>query len=232
MKQSISTDHIGRRTLAGQAIYTKFVLRLYDFIVLTISNRWIWKCPTPILINHYDHHLSANHLDVGVGTGYFLDHGHYPITSPRIVLFDLNPNTLEYTTQRIARFAAESHVVNVLEPIAHKGLAKFDSVGINYLIHCLPGAGISDKSVVFDHLKGLMNDDGTLFGSTILSGDVPKSWMAKRTMAFYNGKGIFSNQYDGLGDLKMELEKRFREVEIEVFGCVAVFAASRLVDRE
>ncbi|KAK9235280.1 hypothetical protein V1525DRAFT_275739 [Lipomyces kononenkoae] len=226
------TDHLDRRTVAGQAVYTKLVLRLYDFIVLTVSNQWIWKCPTSILNAHYDRHLTANHLDVGVGTGYFLDTSRFPVAHPRIVLFDLNSNTLEYTTQRIARFAPESYVVNVLEPITLKGLTKFDSVGINYLLHCLPGDGIAEKAVVFDHLSGIMNDGAKLFGATILSKGVPCSWLAKALMAFYNEKGIFSNQRDSLSDLKAELEKRFREVEIEIVGCVALFSAAGIVSHE
>ena len=45
---------------AGQAVYTKPVLRAYDFIVLGISNRWIWKCPTSELVAHYNRHITAN----------------------------------------------------------------------------------------------------------------------------------------------------------------------------
>ena len=57
---------------AGQAVYSKRVLRIYDFVVLGVSNRFIWKCPTQRLEQHYNQHITANHLDVGVGTGYFL----------------------------------------------------------------------------------------------------------------------------------------------------------------
>ncbi|KAK9245810.1 hypothetical protein V1506DRAFT_553602 [Lipomyces tetrasporus] len=222
-------DFHQRQTIAGQAIYTKLVLSLYDFIVLTVSNRWIWKCPTPIILTHYNRHMSDNHLDVGVGTGYYLDRGKYPSANPRIVLFDLNSNALEHTMNRIARFAPESHQVDVLKPISLNGLAKFDSVGINYLLHCLPGVGISDKSCIFDHLREMMDDNAVLFGATILGREVPRSWVAEKLMIFYNGKGIFSNRDDGLVDLKGELEKRFRDVEIQVFGCVAVFSARGLL---
>ncbi len=31
---------------AGQAVYTKQTLAVYDFVVLGISNRFLWKCPT------------------------------------------------------------------------------------------------------------------------------------------------------------------------------------------
>ena len=29
---------------AGQAVYTKSTLRAYDFVVLVVSNQFIWKC--------------------------------------------------------------------------------------------------------------------------------------------------------------------------------------------
>ena len=78
------------QVVAGQAVYSRRALHLYDPIVLGLSNRLIWKCPTPRLLTHYERHVTANHLDVGVGTGYFLDRCRFPSTTPRIALLDLN----------------------------------------------------------------------------------------------------------------------------------------------
>lgn len=69
---------MAERAVAGQAVYTKRVLHVYDLFVLGFSNRFVWRCPTPALLAHYDRHVTANHLDVGVGTGYFLDRCHFP----------------------------------------------------------------------------------------------------------------------------------------------------------
>lgn len=206
---------------AGQAVYSKRTLAVYDFIVLGVSNRFIWKCPTQRLVEHYDKHVTANHLDVGVGTGYFLDYCRLPANAPRIALMDLNPNALEFASQRIARYKPEIYRRNVLEPIQIDA-GKFDSVGVNYLLHCLPGS-IESKAVVFDHLKALMNPNAILFGSTLLQGGVLRNWLAKRLMEAYNKKGIFSNQRDDLEDLRRELGRRFREVSVEVVGCAALF---------
>ena len=124
--------------VAGQAVYTRRTLQAYDFVVLGLSNRFIWKCPTSRLVAHYERHVSANHLDVGVGTGYFLDHCRFPVARPRVALLDLNQATLDYAARRIARYTPESHRGNVLEPIRLE-VPKFDSVGLNYLQHCVPG---------------------------------------------------------------------------------------------
>jgi 2-polyprenyl-3-methyl-5-hydroxy-6-metoxy-1,4-benzoquinol methylase len=207
---------------AGQAVYTKRTLTAYDFVVLGISNRFIWKCPTRRLEEHYDKHVTANHLDVGVGTGYFLDRCRFPSETPRIALIDLNSDTLEFASRRIARYRPKTYRRNVLEPISIDA-GKFDSVGINYLLHCIPGS-IESKSVVLDHLKALMNSNAVIFGATLLQGGVPRNWFAKRLMDVYNTKGIFSNQHDDFEGLRRALDKRFREVSVEVLGCAALFS--------
>lgn len=208
---------------AGQAVYTQRTLSLYDFAVLGVSNRFILKCPTACLEAHYNRHLSANHLDVGVGTGYFLDRCCFPSATPRIALMDLNADALAFAAQRIARYRPEHYRRNVLEPIVFDDQG-FDSIGLNYLLHCLPGSILS-KSVVFDHLKPLMKPGAVLFGSTLLQGGVPRSALARGLMAIYNHKGIFANRNDDLAGLQQALELRFRKVTIEVVGCAALFSA-------
>jgi len=207
---------------AGQAVYTKQMLHAYDFVVLGVSNRLLWKCPTQRLVEHYNQHVTPNHLDVGVGTGYFLDNCRFQTHNPRVALMDLNQTTLDFASARISRYKPETYRRSVLEPI-HIDAAKFDSVGINYLLHCLPGS-MESKAAAFDHLKSLMNANGMLFGSTLLQGGVPRNWFAKRLMDVYNKKGTFSNQADDLAGLKKELGKRFRNVALEVVGCAALFS--------
>ncbi len=207
---------------AGQAVYTRRSLRLYDFVVHGLTNHLIWNCPTQRLLQQYNKHITANHLDVGVGTGYFLDHCRFPSQTPRIALSDINRDSLEFAARRIARHSPETYLRNVLEPISHDA-ANFDSVGINYLLHCLPGT-MEDKTVILDHLKALMNPNAVLFGSTLLQGGVSRSWLARRLMAFYNKKGIFSNQHDDLDGLKQALNQRFHDVSVEIVGCAALFA--------
>ena len=206
---------------AGQAVYTKRTLSVYDFIVLGVSNRVIWKCPTPRLIGLYDEHVTGNHLDVGVGTGYFLDRCRFPSRTPRVALMDLNQTTLDFASKRIGRYAPETYVRNVLEPVSIDA-GKFDSIGVNYLLHCLPGT-IQSKAIAFDHLKALMNPGAVVFGSTLLHDGVARGWLARRLMGVYNAKGIFSNTEDDLAGLRQVLANRFSDVSIEVVGCAALF---------
>lgn len=207
--------------IAGQAIYSRSVLSIYDIWVLGISNSFIWKCPSSRILSLFNQHVSANHLDVGVGTGYFLDRCKFPAANPRVALMDLNENSLHAAAARISRYKPEIYKHNVLEPVT-QSIASFDSISVNYLFHCLPGP-LSQKGVLLDYLHPLLNENGVLFGSTILQGDVKRGYPARKLMGVYNKKGIFSNTQDDLQSLQQSLSKRYREFGVEVQGCVALF---------
>ncbi len=207
---------------AGQAVYTPTMLAVYDWFVLGFSNRLIWRCPSSHLLSHYHHMVASNHLDVGVGTGYFLDRCRFPTDRPRIGLMDLNPTCLETARRRITRYQPEVYRANVLEPI-RVDVAPFDSIGLNYLLHCLPGT-IRTKGVVFRNLTALLKPGGRMFGSTILQGGVRRNGAAKKLMAFYNLKGIFTNVDDDLDGLRASLSESLRETTVQVVGCVALFS--------
>ena len=170
----------------------------------------------------YARNVSDKHVDVGVGTGYFLDKVRWPGAQPTILLVDLNRHSLEAAATRIGRYSPRTKVANVLEPLSID--ERFDSAGLSYLLHCLPGS-IEDKAVVFDNVKAILSPGATVFGATILQGDAPRSRAAQALMNFYNRKGIFSNAEDTAEALQSELEKRFSKVRIERRGAVAIFEA-------
>jgi len=207
---------------AGQAVYSKSTLALYDWLVLRFSNRMIWACPWKRILALYDRHVTGNHLDVGVGTGYFLDRCRFPNDRPRLGLMDLNPACLDAAATRVARYRPEVYRANVLDPSGLE-IPRFDSISMTYLLHCLPGT-IKTKSAVFRHLKPLVNQGGVMFGATLLSEGVDRSWAAKRLMAFYNSKEIFTNDQDDLQGLRAMLSEHLTAVTVEVVGCAALFS--------
>ncbi len=207
---------------AGQAVYSKKVLSIYDIGVLGFSSSFLWRCPTKLLRQEFVANATDNHLDVGVGTGYYLDKCLSNVDC-RLALLDLNQNSLDATAARVSRFNPEIYNANVLEPI-DLDCEKFDSISVNYLLHCLPG-DLIEKAVLFKNLKPLLNDGGVIFGSTILGRGEKVGYFAKKLMAFYNSKGIFGNSQDSLVDLKTSLDENFSDVNIWVKGCVAVFTA-------
>lgn len=59
-------------TAKGAAAYTRTSLAVYDLFVLGFSNSFAWKCPSRVILEFNNRHVSDRHLDVGIGTGYFL----------------------------------------------------------------------------------------------------------------------------------------------------------------
>ena len=213
---------------AGQAVYSSRTLSLYDLFVLGICNRLVWRCPTPEQREHYQRWLSGNHLDVGVGTGYYPDRCRFPVARPRLGLMDLNDSVLQYAGRRLRRYKPEIIQHDVFQPV-EAGLDGFDSVAVNYLFHCLPGT-MAEKGIVLDNLRGLMNPGARLFGTTILGRGVERNAPARRLMALYNRKGIFANNGDDRTGLERELHARFDNVQTTIVGCVALFSARATPD--
>lgn len=208
----------------GAAVYNKPVLSIYDWFVLGFSNTFVWRCPSRLILEFYNEHISEKHLDVGVGTGYFLDKCKFHTNSPVIALMDLNLNSLHRAARRLQRYKPKIHIANVLEPLRVEP-GDFDSIGLNYLFHCLPGNLLS-KGVVFRNLLPLLNPNGgVMFGTTILGSGVKHNFLAKTLMRIYNSKGIFSNMDDKAAELNRVLHDIFSDYSIRVFGCVAFFTA-------
>jgi SAM-dependent methyltransferase len=208
---------------AGQSVYNRFVLGLYDVVVLNISARLIWQCPKATMLENYQRHVGATHLELGVGTAYFPDRVTFPVPEPAITLVDLNEATLQVGARRLARYQPSVQRADVLQPLALEP-GVFDSVALNFLLHCLPGDW-DRKGAVFASAGSALRPGGVVFGSTILSQGVPVTAAARRLMAIYNAKGIFHNTTDDLVGLRELLALHFREYDVTVRGCVAIFSA-------
>ncbi len=207
---------------AGQAIYNKAVLSVYDWWVLGFSNSYLWHCPTSVLREQFESCATDNHLDVGVGTGYFLDNC-LNGKRRRLALLDMNENSLEKAAERVVRFEPEKYRFNIMAPL-NLNCDGFNSMSLSYLFHCLPGP-IEEKISVFDRLLPYLKTGGVVFGSTILGKDVELGFFARKLMSIYNEKGIFDNYEDSLEALTSCLGSYFSKIDINVVGCVALFTA-------
>lgn len=208
----------------GQRIYTPLVLCTYDLFVLGFSNRFVWRCRSARILERYDRYAGRRHLDLGVGTGWYLDRCPWPVEQPEITLLDLNENSLSLAARRLARYAPREVRANVLDPLPLAD-ARFESVAANYLLHCLPGPVESKAATLAANVRPYLEPDGVLFGSTILGRGVPHTRIGRRLMKVYNAKGIFSNLEDDESGLRKGLVATFADVEIDVLGAVALFAA-------
>jgi ubiquinone/menaquinone biosynthesis C-methylase UbiE len=210
--------------LAGQAIYNPFVLATYDVLVLGLSCRLAWRCPSAQMLAQYDRNVGQRHLEIGVGTGYFLARCQFPDPRPRITLLDLNPTVLRVGAARLSRYRPTPVRADALQPLPVPA-GQFDSVGMNFLLHCLPGDWPA-KGIVFAHAATALQPGGRAFGSTILGRGVTANPLARTLMRTYNRKGIFHNRDDDLAGLEQQLASHFAEYRVAVRGMVALFEAS------
>ncbi len=224
-------------TAAGAAIYQPLALKIYDIWVLQFSNTYAWRCPTATtLLPFFTENLSQNHLDIGVGTGYYLRQA---IASgaltedSKVTLLDLNPNSLDAASKQLedgAGIEAQTLHWDVMRPLpvlsAEAPLMKFDSVSLFYLLHCMPGP-LSAKTSIFAHLKNNLSPDGVLYGATILgkSERIRHNIIGRFLMWLYNRKGVFGNVDDTEEGIVGALKEHFEHVKTSVVGVVLLFRA-------
>ncbi len=208
---------------AGAAIYSQGVLSVYDLVVTRFSNTFVWECPRERILDMYNAHVGNSHLDVGVGTGWYIDHCTFPSLQPSIYLADLNQNSLSVTAQRLRRYAPKPIQANALGTLPFKARA-FDSIGLSLLLHCLPGA-MPIKAQLFADLKPLLKPGGTVFGATVLGRDIHANRLAQFLLRLYNRQGVFNNLLDAPQDLETALHRHFSRASVEVVGCTALFVA-------
>ncbi|HEX7309879.1 MAG TPA: hypothetical protein VF232_01770, partial [Gaiellaceae bacterium] len=92
---------------------------------------------------------------------------------------------LSKASRRLARYSPRVVRANVLEPL-ELGSARFRSVGLNGLLHCLPGT-LETKARVFQHLKPFVDEnEGVVFGSTILGHGLKHGRLARKALQLYN----------------------------------------------
>ncbi|MEN3611658.1 class I SAM-dependent methyltransferase [Plantactinospora sp. ZYX-F-223] len=221
--------------IAGQAVYNRLMLAGYDVLVLGFHCRLVWRCAKRHMLENYRRNIGARHVEFGTGTAYFLDRCGFPTAMPELTLVDLNPTVLRVSAARVARYHPAVVQADVLQPLPFDDgklrTGHYDSVGANFLLHCLPGSW-SEKAAVFDNAAAALRPGGRVFGSTILSSGVPVTAPARRLMKVYNARGIFHNTDDDLAGLRWQLDQRFTDIQLAVRGCVALFEATKPAPEE
>jgi hypothetical protein len=215
-------DATAQQAKASNMLPSRRSLATYDAAVLGFLSRAAWRCPASRVLEHYDRHVTSNHLDVGVGSGYFLDRCRFPDVNPRLGLMDISEPCLEMTMCRVSRYRPEVHLANVLAPLTFD-TRPFDSVAVNYLLHCLPGT-LASKGAVFENLAPLASPGGVVFGATLLHTGVASNSLARRVMRWSNARGVFSNIGDDIAGLRRVLDEHLVDASVELVGCVALFA--------
>jgi SAM-dependent methyltransferase len=206
----------------GQSEYTPFFLKIYDPVILGFMTHVVWRCPTTLLVDRYRRHIRPRHLDVGPGTGYFLERAGLPAGSP-VTILDPNVNVLDHASRRLRGLDITAIEADVLKPLPVAGT--FDSAALHGVIHCLPGP-LSRKAVAVANVAAVLAPTGVLFGAAILGHSGPHTWLSRKILDANNRRGIFDNLGDTQEGLREILGASFENVELETIGSMAVFAAA------
>jgi SAM-dependent methyltransferase len=206
----------------GQSEYTPFFLKIYDPVILGFFTRVVWRCPTTLLVERYRRHIRPHHLDVGPGTGYFLERASLP-TGAQVTILDPNVNVLEHASGRLTALDITAVEADVLKPLPLDGA--FDSAALHGVIHCLPGP-LSRKAVAVANVAAVLAPTGVLFGASILGSSGSHTWLSRRIVKANNRRGIFDNLGDTQEGLREILGASFEHVELETVGSMAIFAAT------
>jgi SAM-dependent methyltransferase len=206
----------------GASEYTPLFLRIYDPVILGFFTRVVWRCPTTLLVERYRRHIRPRHLDVGPGTGYFLERAGLPAGAP-VTILDLNPNVLDYASRRLHRLHVTAVEADVCKPLPLD--RTFDSAALHGVIHCLPSP-LSRKAVAVANVAAALAPTGVLFGASILGASGPHTWLSRKMLDANNRRGVFDNLGDTEEGLRGILEASFEQVELEIVGSMAIFAAT------
>ena len=215
---------IESRTAHAQEVYTPEVLGIYDKLVIGAFCRFVWRCPAPVMRRLYNASVGARHLDVGPGTGYFLDKCRFPVPDPELTLLDLSAECLAASAERVARYQPELCQANLFDPLPLPA-RHFDSVGMNLVFHTIPG-GWDHKGVIFKHVSQVLKPGGTLFGTTVLAEGVPMNRLTRHLLLAQHERGNFQNQGDDPAGLERQLAAHFPAYRLRVKGIVAIFEAT------
>ena len=205
----------------GQADYSRPVLRLYDPLVLGPIARYVWRCPSDRLTEHYRRHIRDRHLDVGPGTGYFLERSG-AAADGEVTILDPNTNVLRHASERLGHLKLRAVEADVCKPLPLEG--PFDSASLNLVIHCLPGP-FERKAEAVANVAAVMAPDGVLFGSSVIGTSGSHNAVARTMLRAYNRRGAFDNLEDSEEAIGEMLASSFKEVEVDTIGSIAVFAA-------
>ncbi len=206
----------------GQAGYNPLLLGIYDAWVLKFMAPTVWKMPVPPVVELYRRHLGSRHLDVGPGTGYFIEKA-APPAGTEITLLDPNPHVLEHASRRLESMAPTTVEADVMKPLPVDG--PFDSAALSFVLHCLRDP-MTNKATAIRNIADVLTPEGVLFGGTVLGHEASHTRPARAFLWAANKQGGFDNLDDTVDGLREILGASFRDVDVEVVGSAALFSAT------
>lgn len=148
----------------GQSGYNAAMLAIYDVWVLKFMTKAVWKVPVAQGVDSYRQHMGHRHLDVGPGTGYFIEKANPP-RDTKITLLDPNQTVLRHVAKRLEERHPITVEADVMKPLPVDG--RYDSAALSFVRHCLRGPE-GNKAVAVRNIADVLSPEGVLFGGTVL----------------------------------------------------------------
>ncbi|HSL11485.1 MAG TPA: class I SAM-dependent methyltransferase [Actinomycetota bacterium] len=197
------------------------MLAIYDAWVLSFMTKAVWKVPVAPGVDGYRQHIGRRHLDVGPGTGYFIEKADPP-RDTEITLLDPNPTVLRYAAKRLEGRHPVTVEADVMKPLTVDG--PFDSAALSFVLHCLRGPE-GNKAVAIRNIADVLGAEGVLFGGTVLGLQGEHTRSARAFLRAANKQGAFDNLDDTPEGIRRILEASFSTVDLSVVGSAAFFVA-------
>jgi len=196
-------------------------IQKYDKVVNQINCEKVWKCSQQNIINNYQENINCNHLEIGPGTGLFLKKENLNTQLEKLTLVDINTKILNYSKKELEK--EYSHVNALVYDLFSYEIPSnivFNSVGINYVLHCIPG----NLQTKLDKLiSNLGNNKYNLFGASVICDPLHMNPIAEYELMFLNSFGIFNNNNDTYEELNDYLCSKNYNFSLKKKGYVAIF---------
>ncbi|WP_052745506.1 class I SAM-dependent methyltransferase [Allosalinactinospora lopnorensis] len=231
--KSVSSSPPTAANGANPSLYTYLTMRLrYTPQVIWWRHPCVWGVPNGLLHTLLAAHAGEEHVEVGVGNGYFP--ARLPSWSPlrTLHLLDVNPACMSLTARRLrGRFNLVEHAQNAVNPWDSIAEASVDSVGCFMTLHAIKRASMAELAPLVAQAHRVLKTGGRFIGCTIVchGAGVHVTGRARRLIEHYNASGVFFNATDSVEKLRALLAEPFgaTRVEVRVFGCVAVWVVTK-----
>ena len=170
-------------------------------------------------VKNYISNIKNNHLEIGPGTGYFLKNN---FDIKKLHLIDINQDTLDFSYQNLSENYNDINIIkhNLFEEKLF--INNLESVGINYVLHCVPGK-LENK---IDNLVNNLESSKKInyFGATVLNDNNLQTNFSNLELQFLNKFKIFNNQNDYSKNIINYFNYNHFDYNIKIVGNVLVFS--------
>jgi ubiquinone/menaquinone biosynthesis C-methylase UbiE len=89
---------------SSKLFYSKLIFSVYDRFLLNYALPLIWKVKKSDVQLFYQNHISSDHLDIGAGTGYFIQNCEHLPANFKLSVMDINPICLKICEIQLQKF--------------------------------------------------------------------------------------------------------------------------------